>query len=413
MKVRAWSLGFVFLFAAQAQCQEMTVLSVNQCVESALKKNALVGISQEHIHQAQARITQARGEMLPVLSTDVYGAASTDHPVLVWNTMVKQPLFFGGESMARKERADMDLAISREEKILTEIELSYLVRKTFFETKKTEAEVELCREELAYLKTLLFADKQLYRANYLTQEKVLEREAIVGSKEKELWNREKNLEHLYANLLQLTGLDTNKAYVLEDMTEAKDTGNMPSRGVKNHPFMSILDLQISQLQKDLDIAKSALFPKVHLVSKYRKEQDSFYEKDALEAGVLAHWNIWDFGITAGKIQESKSKLAEGVLLKDSRWQEYQLALKKAWDLLLVQRKVVSSNKQMVAATEERFKNMKVRHMHGDAPNQSSHETRLRLANARVELIKSVYDYYINEAEMLKLLGLVNGAGRHE
>ena len=413
MKFLASCLGLVFLFAAQAQGQETTVLSVNQCVESALQKNALVGISQEHIHQAQARIIQARGEMLPVLSTDVYGAVSTDQPVLTWNTMVKQPLFLGGELIAQKEKADTDLAISKKEKVLTQIQLASLVRKTFFETKKAEAEVQLLQEELAYSKTLLVADKKLFRANYLTQEKVLEREANAGSKEKELWDREKNLEHLYANLLQLTGLDANKAYVLEDVADVGNWGNMPSPDTKDNPFLDILDLQISQLREDIKIAKSDLFPKVHLVSKYRKEKDSFYEKDAFEAGVLGHWNIWDFGITTGKIEESKSKLVEGVLVRDSRWQEYQLAFKKACDLLMAQRNLVLTNKQMVAVAEERFKNLKVRHMHGDAPNQTSHETKLLLAKARVELNKSVYDYYINEAEVLKLLGKVNGVGWHE
>ena len=98
---------FLCLFAvSQAQAQEMIILTVDQCIESALKKNALIGISQEHIQQAQARITQGQGAMLPVLSTDVYGAVSTDQPVFSLDTMIKQPLFLGGELIARREKAE-------------------------------------------------------------------------------------------------------------------------------------------------------------------------------------------------------------------------------------------------------------------------------------------------------------------
>ncbi len=413
MKSLVGGLCLLLLCAAQAHAQEMTLLTVDQCVESALKKNPLIGISQQHVRQAQARLVQGRGEMLPVLSTDLYAAVSTDQPVVTWSTVIQQPVFLGGELMAKKERAQTGLAISKKESILVQSELAYVVRKTFFEIKKAEMDVHFLQEELAYLKSLLYANQKLRRADYITEDVVLERKAGVGDKEKELLEGEKHLEYLYATLLGLTGLDSGKAYVLEDRTGIEPDEALPAWKIKNQALLDILDLQVTMLQKDIAIAKADLFPKVNLVSKYRKEKDSFYEKDALEAGVLVHWNIWDFGVTTGKIEESKSKLAEGMLQKDFQLQQYGLALNKARDIFLTQRKVVLVNRQVVDSAEEQFKNVKVRHMHGDVPDQSRNAMQLRLLKAKTEFGKSIYDYYISEAEVLKLLGIAHPAGQHE
>ncbi len=97
-----------------------------------------------------------------------------------------------------------------------------------------------------------------------------------------------------------------------------------------------------------------------------------------------HWNIWDFCITAGSIRESESKLAEGILIKESQVQQYEKALKKVENTLVTQRKAVLAYKQAVDAAEEQFKNVKVRHMHGDVSDQTCDAKKLRLLKAKTD-----------------------------
>lgn len=396
----------ILALATQVSAEECTILTVDQCIESVIKKNTLVGISEEHISQAQFRDQEARAGMFPTVSSNLYGAVSTDVPVIGIEGRIEQPLFLGGQLFAQRRKTQAQVKLSQEEKILSQVDLAYAIRDTFFEIKKTEADIQLLQEEIVYFKKVLDADQRLVQAEYRTQASMLEHAVMLGEKERALLAKEKQLEFLYDYLMSLTGLDKNKSYVLEDVRDIEKDGNNGIAHPSNEPLLASLDLKINEAQEDLNIAKSERFPKVHLVGKYRREKDSFYDKNAFEAGVLVHWNIWDFGRTTAEINQMNSKLTESKLRKETEIATHVLLIKKAMNDLAINRQSIAIKEQVLDATQEKVKNLKIRHIKGDISDMDMADMNIRELKAKTELVSEIYNYHIAEARVFQAIGVI-------
>ncbi len=397
-------LGLFWIAVSEANAQEVTLLTVDKCLESALKLNASVQISKLKADQAQYREAGSAGAMFPTLSSSLYEAVSTDQPVTAINVKATQPLFLGGELIARKHKMEAQHGIASTATELTRVDVAYTVKRTFYEIKKAEAEVKLLEEELIHAKRVREANEKLVGENYQTQSALLERIAQVAQIEKALVEKEQSLSYLTQYLQQITGLDSHSSYVLEDIREVQPTDFSSGDVPENTPFFHSLDLHIAEAEQDLKIAKSSYWPKAYLVSQYRREKDSFYEKNALEAGVLVKFNIWDFGITSNEINTKHAELEEQKLVKESGIQMYKLEFQKAVEVLSAELKAVLISKQAVAAAEEEFKNMKVKHMQGDISDLAMHEAEIQMLRAKTEVTKASCDYWIGKAEVIRLIG---------
>ena len=116
---RVRKLAFVFTFllmlASQASAETVAILTLDKCVQSALEHNPAVKISELHFDQSRFKNSSAKAAMLPSLSSSVYAALSTDQPVLTFDVKAIQPLFLGGELLARKRKAEAQEGIAASE----------------------------------------------------------------------------------------------------------------------------------------------------------------------------------------------------------------------------------------------------------------------------------------------------------
>jgi|GEM_PF-5020758 len=399
-------LSLLLMLATQAHAETTAILTLDKCVESALEHNPSLGISNLHFQQAGFRKNAAKDAMFPTLSSSTYAALSTEQPVLTFDVKAMQPLFLGGELLARKRKSEAQENIAASETDLKKADVVYAVKRVFYEIKKTEVEVKLLEEEFIHAKKLRDAEQQLMEKDYQTQSVLLKRVAEAAEKEKALIEREQNLQYLYDLLIQLTGLDPQISYVLEDLPEVTPGAGPSSTNKGNDGLLKKLDREIAVAEQDLKIAKSKRWPKVFLVSRYRREKESFYEKNALEAGVMAQFNIWDFGVTSNEIREKRSILAEQELKKTSEIETEKLELKKALDVLSVKLKAVSISQQTLKVAEENFKNAKAKHMQGDVSDLAMNEAKIQMLQAQAEVTKAACDYWIVKAEAQRIAGAI-------
>jgi len=404
IKLFTRSLCLFLILAQTSHAQENVLLTADHCVQSALENNPSLKIAELEGVQAGAGRTKALGKMLPVLSTSFYGALSTEDPVLAFDARAMQPLFLGGELLAGKKKAEAGVGINQYKQTLSKAEIAYLARRLFFEIKKKEAEVKLAEESFIHAKKLKDASQTLVEKEAEPEAMLLERATGVSQKEKELLELRQELETLYDRLLYVSGFDRKASYVLTDV-DAQSLGSGQDVPAENNFVEKILDLKINQAQQDLKIAQSNRFPKLYLVSRYRYEDESFYEKNALEAGVLVKWNIWDFGVTSSEIREQKAELSKQEWLKLEELEKHNAELAHARSALETKAKVIDIAQHDLAAVEEQFKNAKARQINGDISALAMDAMRLRHLTAQTNLTLAVCDYEITKALLFKLLGL--------
>lgn len=346
--------------------------------------------------------------MLPHLSALAYEALSTDHSVMAFDVRVSQTIFAGGELVARKEKARIGEQLAENDRELTRADIVFEVRRTFYEIKKAEAESKLAREELAAAEKMRDATQKLLTSEVEIQAKMLDRIADVAEREKNLLESDQNLCLLSLYLKQLTGIDFDSSAVFESLpnpsVEDEQSFNLKKELIRK------LDLQVQEAEQDLKIAKSRRFPKAMLVSRYRKEEDSFYQKNAFEAGVMVQWNIWDFGETSSEIQDKRSKVSEAQFKKAAALQAVQFELNKGSELLLSKIKTIQISQKVLDAGQEYFKNIKTKHIQGDLSDLALDAARVQLLRVETALEKSRCDYWLAEAEALRLAEKVQGDG---
>jgi outer membrane protein TolC len=390
--------------APHAFAQETLRLNLEQCIEQALQNHASAAIASLRIEQAKAGKEKALGAMLPVLSSSAYGAVSTEQALYDLEVKVSQPVFLGGELLARKNEAEIRYELSLTDKEMTEADIVYSARRTFFEIKKAEASIRFLQTDFEHARRVQIAEQTLLDHHEQIQAVVLKQMTETAGKEKLLFEKQQELKTLQEFLKQLTGIDPETDIVLAgvrlpDPPEAPNTLSL-----EDHPLLRKLDLKIREAEEELRIAKAQRWPKVFIVSRYRVAEDSFYERNAAEAGVLAQYNIWDFGMTSGDIKEKRAKLAEEKLRKTLESDALRLKIQRTADAMAVAVKNITVSREMLDFSEEHYKNMKVLFLQGDLSFLRMNEARVQLVKAKADLTQSYCDYWIAEAEALKLEG---------
>ena len=404
LKAACFAALLFCLTIPQAFSSETVLLTPEECVVSALANHPSVQLSQLDVMQAQAKKSGAFGRMLPELSTSFYGALSTDETIMAFDVRATQPLFLGGELMAKKKKAEDGLKISQHRQSLTKAEIAYAARRLFYEIKKTEAEVKLAEEELIHARKQKDAAEALVEKENEPAAALFEKAAQVSQKEKDLLERKQELENLYAQLLSVAGLNPEASYVLADV-EANQAGEWLDITNANADLKKVLALQVHAANQDIKIARANRFPKAYLVSRYRREDESFYEKNALEAGVLVKWNIWDFGVTSSEIRVQKAELAKQELFRQEELRKHEAELRQLRSMLKAKEKVIEIARRESTASEEQFKNAKAKLINGDISALAMDEIRVRHLKAQANVVLAFCDYEITKAFLLKVLGI--------
>ncbi len=406
MKKWTFILCLFLLPTQMLHANEIHLLTLDECVDSALTYNMRVQLGELDNFEAEEGIRFSTRSMFPVLSTSFYGAISTDDSVYAFDVRADQPLFMGGELLAKKRKAESVLEQKRYQNNLDKSELALLTSQVFYEIKTLEAEVKLLEEQVVFLNKQALVQTKLAEQGMNIASEVLSHKAEIKVKEIELEDKQRELELRYDYLLQLTGVNPEYSYVLEDIK----TNSLSGMDANIHSsFVQMLDAEIEQSKQNVKIAKANFFPKAGLVARYRNEEDSFYEKDAFEAGVLVKWNIWDFGQTQSDVKQKKIKHQKRLLNKEIVLQSYNFELQKLSNKLKTKESKVELAEEQLRLEEENFKNANTRKMQGDISSLTFEQIKLTLSNAKTALAKAIIDYRITESKILHLSGkLIKG-----
>lgn len=400
--MKKWTLILcLFLLPAQLlHANEIHLLTLDECIDSTLAHNSRIRLNELDNLEAEEGVRFSSRGLLPTFSTSFYGVLSTDDSIHAFDVRADQPLFMGGELIAKKHKSEALLEQKRYESNLNKSELAFLTSQVFYEIKTLEAEVKFLEEHVVFLNKQALVQSKLAEQDMNIASDVLSQKAEIKAKEVELEDKQSELELHYDYLLQITGLNPEHSYVLADVEE-----NLSAVNAEIHDaLVYALDAEIEQAEQDVKIAKSNFFPKAGLVARYRNEQDTFYEKDAFEAGVLVKWNFWDFGQTSSDVKKSKIKHQKRLLNKGIVLQDYKYELKKLTHELQTNHSKVELAKEQLHLEEENFKSANTRKMQGDVSTLAYDQIKLRLSNAKTAVVKAIIDYRVTESKIHHLSG---------
>ena len=395
-----------------SQQNDYSNLTVERCVQIALEKNKQNAISQKLIEKSGAQLKQAESARMPQLEIsssaymndedinfiqpplqvkippiDLLGMTLSldavdfpaqsfkiaDNKSIMTEAMLTYPLYTGGKISSIIEQAKLGLNISKDDARLTEREIKFNVKNTYYSVILARnisriAGDALLRFEATYkLTESLFnsGSEKVNKLDYLKNKMTLE--AFRGMNSTILSNYKTAVSALkfYMGIDQSREIsisEENSIYEIATAEKFLTSESLNEMNINNQK----LDKAIKVYEHKVDEARSDYYPSLALFGNFRRWDNSYEyanftpeNQNIFTVGVGLKWSLFNGFRTEGKIEEmevevSKYKTQKALLNDGLRLQKEKLFN----ELQEAKEKVSSSKNAMMTAIENRELNLR-------------------------------------------------------
>jgi len=420
-------------------------LTIEQCIDIALKRNPDIIAAHERLRQAKSQVGEASTAFLPQLTAQagytrldmapffptskfaMFGGGSMPPgeeqiPKKITiglpdnfsaTLQLQQPIFTGGKiknsfdiSRLAREATENSLRITRKE-LIYRVKNAYwnLVRAKKFEEVALESERQLS----AHLKDVQsMFDVGMAAKNDLLKSKTYYSKAKMG-----VIKARHAVELARRNLCNLLGIPLEKEIACTTELEEIDTTKIEldsaiSKGLSSSPELKALECQKSIAQKQLAISRSGYLPDVFFTANLGyKYPDREYNKDfytTWTVGFYAQMNIFDWGKTAYKTESARSKLKETeVTIKGAR-DGIILNITRAYLSVIEAKKEIEVAKEALEQAEENYRVTSEKFKEGLVTNTELLDAQVLLSNAKTDYSNAFINYRLAKADLERAMG---------
>lgn len=424
---------------ALSQQSQTRLYSMEECINTALKKNNSLKASEAKLLNSEAKYSESKTAALPSLKlsggysrlSDIdpfqvtlpapISKTMTLSPVLLNNTNVRlslqQPIFTGSKISGSIDAADYNYQASLEDykkdkiDLVTNVQIGYLnilkaklVLQNIIENiQKTESHVKDIQNflDLGQLtkNDLLKVEVQLYNLKALQVEA---ENMILISK---------------LSLTNLMGIESNSGFDIKqteiEVREINDLDFYIKTAISNRSELKAFDKRIKMAEAGKSIANSNWYPQIYLNANYTyanpnqrlmPAQDKFV--DTWDFGITFSFDIWNWGATTHKVEQAESQYKELKSNLDS-FQDYIilevnqlfLNLKQIKEALVYQKKAAEQAGENYKISKEKFEK-------GFLSSSELLDAETSLYIAKNNFINGIVDYNIIAAKLDKAAGSV-------
>jgi len=343
--------ALLLAFATPSQAQQQSI-TLDESLQSAMKKNSNVRIAEQKVKEADAKVLQARAKYFPeaINQTNAFHANQSDFMTIpagalgtygatgplpgkdvriqegkqdfeITQTTVAQPVTqvfkihagaSAAEAEARMAHSDLDRARN---------EVSLNVKKLYYgllsaQQRKHAAELRIEAGE-ARLKEANDAAK----SGVVLQVKVLEGEAEISEARHTLGSIEDQIADMTNSFNDLIGLPlptqtelVEPADTLDEGTAAQtatDAAAPEAEALQHNPELLSAKQALAKSHSGLNAARAEYIPDLSLVLQHTYQNGSpLLPDNSYAVGVHVEWTVTEFGKRIGLVRERKSQVAQ-------------------------------------------------------------------------------------------------------
>ncbi|MBV9948136.1 MAG: TolC family protein, partial [Myxococcales bacterium] len=163
--------------------------------------------------------------------------------------------------------------------------------------------------------------------------------------------------------------------------------------------------RIVQAESGVAYARSKLVPQVSAVGNYTHTEGSpFQPVDAAYAGLVASWNVWDWGSTPAGIGQAKARLEQARLARRKADDQLRLEARRAFVESRTAREALAVARVSVTQAEENYRIVSKRFENAAATSFDVVDAEEQLTQARGQVESALYDLLIAEAALDQATG---------
>lgn len=418
-------------------------LTLDKCIQLALKNNPTIRIAQQQIFSADAKRQEAFTSYLPKLNTANTYTRMGKIPVMrlgmelppdippQYKPLIEaflksfpeefevgfyhnynigltfqQPLFTWGKIRNANLLANLDLQATRENYGKTREELILNVKRTFYGVLLGEEFVKIAEEAIEITKAHVDVAKAFYAEGKVSHYDVLRAEVQLTNLQTNLTQAKNGLTLTKDGLKLLLDFEANKEIELAGEFGYEDREmnleECQKKALVANSQLKELKIRQQMAETAVKLAKAANKPNIALVGNYSYQNPYMMQQKwgSQWTGTIAlQLPIFDGFASWKKVDQAKAAIEQVNLGRILAEKGLLLQIKQIWLKFNAAKEIIAAQKKNIEQTEEGLNIARERYAVGLASNIEILDAQMAVTEAKLSYIKSLYDYIIAQAEL--------------
>jgi outer membrane protein len=425
-------LGFVATLNSIAQNTDTNLpawltrpLSLTDALNTALEQNAAILEAKSDLEAAHGLVVQTRAVALPQLQANgqykrtdrndiepiSFGGFSLSTPDQNWNTGVQlvQSIYMGGRMVAAFKAADATEKQSFANYQTSVADALLNVRLAYYDVLLAAQEITVHEASVKLLQKELDDQQHRLAAGTVPKFNVLRAEVAVANERPNLISARNNYRIAKNNLADVLGYNLPRDVWQDipfDLTDDFDSApreiNLPDaiqQALTRRTELLALRKDIELQQLNIVNAKSGYKPTVSVFAGYDWHNVQYtppveldHELDGWNAGAQLSWDIFDGGLTFGKIKQAKAQFEKSKTVLDDQSRQIELQVRTAYSDFIQARETLDSQEKVQEEADEALREAKQRADAGTGTQLDVLDAETSLTQARTTQIQALHDY---------------------
>ncbi len=338
-----------------------------------------------------------------------------------WNVgiQVVQPIYEGGriQSGLRKSKLVRELSLKNYETTLADTVMA--VRVSFADVLMARENIVVQEASVNLLTRELEETRRRFDAGTVPQFNVLRAETELGNARPRLIRARNAHRVAKQNLVNqlgqhlAPGVPEEVPLELVGRLEATEVQVELSQavvdGLAQRTELAALRLSRSLREEDVAAARAGLLPRADVFAGYGGRSMQFDRNlgnglAGWQAGAQVSWDIWDGGMTRGRIQESKSRREQAEISLDEATRRVELEVRMAYSTWIEAKELLVSQKKVTETAEEALRLANSRAEAGAATQLDVLNAQTALTETRTTQVQALRDYTVALARLERATG---------
>jgi outer membrane protein len=454
MRTNGWFLrGTVIVLVAASgsgawAAATVRPLSLQECIETALKQSVLIHAAKEGVRGAEAQQREAFTGFLPKFSTsysytrlnadptvtspatslnlpppigsvtippNTYQAGTRDN--YNWSIEARQPLFTGGGIRATYEASRLAAEIARLEEVGTIQDIVRDVKISYFNILKAERILVVAQQSVEQLKAHRDTAQSFYDVGLIPRNDLLYAEVELAGSRQFLVRAENGVAMTKAKLNTVMRREINAPVEIEDILNTvpfeKGLEACMAEALNNRTEIRSFQLRVEQARSIVKVLKSEYYPSVSLIGNYAKYGDTpgvagspYKDQENWTILAVANWAFWEWGKIKHRVTSGQSRENQTVHILANVRDQITLEVKNAFLLLREAEKQIQVTKKAIEQAEENYRINTERYREEVGTSTGVIDAQTILTKARSDHFNALGDFNINLANLGRAMGVM-------
>ncbi len=401
-------------------------LTLNQCIDIALRNSPQVAITKGNISKAKINLRDAQSGFLPQVNlSGGYGINNLNNR-FAWDEKhyslslsASMNPFASGKKLINVAKSKTSLSSVREGYRLTKASLVLEVTRKYYSLLKAEELLGLKIQSLNQRRTHLDFAQTQYGLGLVPRADVLKAEVDLASAQVDSLQAVGNLGLARAELNDKLGLSLDYPVEVKSVKLAKappsDLDSCLTQALAHRPELAQQRLNLSIMKDNLKLAEIDRLPLFTLKGSYNVYADRFvfggvplnhenWERNRdWQVGLGLSFPIFDGGVGCRAIQGAKIGINEAKLNYEELERGVKLEVKSAHLNLVTSLKRIELTDKQVKSARESYEVALGRYKTGVAPITEVIDAEVALTSSKVNHISAIYDYLLAKTTLQKAM----------